>query len=154
MFWHKDCATILIRQNGSFVSVYLFGDADNLFLIHTNTRSEHRHRNCIVGYRKTFHCLTCNLTDTLACNQGSCSVLLRNLFCNPHHYSAHNQCEIILWTFINNFKLNLGERNNIKIDSAGIRCKEFGKLNYLFFCSVRCVRMTVEMNCIKANTSF
>ena len=98
---------------------------------------------------KALHGLACHLSDTLTGNQSQASVFFCKMLCNPHHITAHDDRQFIMWAFFINIKLDIGKVDYMQLDRSCIFGNLLCKIHYLLFCPLAGVRRCMEIGCLQ-----
>ncbi len=72
------------------------GNLHDLLLVQPDTRTEYRHGADFIRYREGLDRLARNLSDALTGNQSETFRLFRNVLCDFHHITEHNDRQLIV----------------------------------------------------------
>ena len=139
-------AAILIGKNGGFKRIDLAGDADDLFLIHTDAGTEYGARNDTVGNAERLHGLACYLTKAFAGDECVASEFFCGAFGKAHHEATEEESEVIFLTAVAKDLLDLGDGDDVNVDIACVSGKLFSESENLFSRAFACVGEAFEMH--------
>ena len=146
-------AAVLIGKDGGFEGVDLSGDADDLFLVHTDQRTENGAFHNAVGHAERLHGLACDLTEAFSRNQGIAFVFLGGALRKAHHEAAEQKGEVIFLAIVAEDLLNLRNGNDMYVDLS----REFGELfregKDLFLCALAGVGEAFKVHGIQTNAA-
>jgi len=120
MFWGKDGAAVVERQDRDVIGADFAGDFDDVFFVHADERTEYGHTDDAVGDGKPLYCLAGYLSDRLSRNQCLTAVFARDFFGDSHHEAAHYYRRHIGRTQVAYIFLYFRERYGYQRDSASI----------------------------------
>ena len=154
MFCHKDRTAVFVRLDRCLISIDLQGYIHDLLFIKTDHRTEYRKGADFVGRCKTLHGLACYLSDAFSCDQSQASGLFRDVFCDTHHVTSHNDCEFIMRAFIINIQLNVSKVYDMQNDRSAVFRHQTCQVNHFLFCTLTGVWRCMEINGINLNAAF
>ena len=80
--------------------------------------------------------------------------LFRNVFCDFHHVTAHNDRQLIVRALFINRQLNLRKIDDMQIDRSAVTRYQLCKIYNLLLCALAGVRRRMEINCVDLDASF
>ena len=124
----KDGAAVLIGLNRNIVGINFSGNVNDLGFVHTDQRTEHRHRCDRIRAGQCRERLTGDLTETLACDDCTAVLLQCELARDLHHQTAHQNREEFVRAVPLQLLLNLRKRHAVESHAAAPRRQLFAEL--------------------------
>ena len=76
------------------------------------------------------------------------------MLCNPHHITAHDDRQFIMWAFFIDIKLDIGKVDYMQLDRSCIFGNLLCKIHYLLFGPLAGVRRCMEIGCLQSDATF
>ena len=146
MLCDKDGAAVFEGLDRCLKCSDLFGILNNIIFVESDQRAVNRQCADCIGRAQAVQGLTCHLADALACDQADGILGQRNLLRNPHHISAHDDCQFVMRALFVNGKLDVCKIHDVELDRTSVNSYKGSQVHDLLLCALACVGRSVEIN--------
>ena len=149
MLRDKNRAAVLVGQNRGVVGPDFLGDCDDVLLVKSDQRPEHRKRADRVGAFQGAHRLGRHLSEAFPGDQGSAGRAARDFLRNPHHKPPHDDGQLVMRALVINRQLYLCEIDVVQPDRPCVGCHFRSEILHLLQGALAGIRRRIEIDRIQ-----